>query len=475
MQLEDIVTVKNTRAIWKKLQTSIVPIVGKDDLANIIATVESLVKSLGNNSYIPNIGHGYLGYLKNAGCTRFVPILTKEDMAVYYLLVLSLQDYIVRDLPGVYGAWRIVPKNAVKENSLEEALDNQNNEEEHELVDPYFSDSFAKKAWFKDWTSFTDLLRETCDDKSVGSYVLTSDIANFYDTIDINTLIDRVRSTVQDSSEIISLLSYFLRFWDRRIKGYSASSKGIPQEIISDASRMLANFYLRPFDESFINACNAEGVVYIRWADDIVIFGSSPAKLERLMHRASRLLLNIGLNLSAAKTRHYTRSSFKKYRALDLISAVNNKDYKRYLRELKSFDDRYGEDGGRIDTVLKASLNMLSNEPKSKTTFSLYFIEKHLAKYEFFCLLNEGQMLKKYKIFGDVKKNLRKDIDLLLMYPYAAPRATMLSFLSKYSKFLMAEGVSKVDIGKMITLISLKNGGSEIIEEICAPAAEAKI
>jgi len=60
MDLVDIVTVKNTRAIWKKLQTSIVPIVDKNDLLSISTSVDNLVKSLANNSYIPSIGHGYL-------------------------------------------------------------------------------------------------------------------------------------------------------------------------------------------------------------------------------------------------------------------------------------------------------------------------------------------------------------------------------------------------------------------------------
>lgn len=437
--------------------------------------VDSIVKSLGNNSYIPNIGHGYLGYLKNSGCTRFVPILTKEDMAVYYLLVLSLQDHIVKDFPGVYGAWRVVPKNAVKENKIEQDDDGGSVEEEHELVDPYFNDTFAKKAWFKDWQSFTDLLMDTCNDASVGNYVLVSDIANFYDTIDINTLIDRVRSTVPDSSEIISLLGYFLKFWDRRIKGYSASSKGIPQEIISDASRMLANFYLQTFDEAFIKACQAEDVVYVRWADDIVLFGSSPGKLERLIHKASRILLNIGLNLSAAKTKHYSRNSFRRYRALDLISAVNKKNYKKFLKELDAFSKRYVTDGGRIDTVVKASLNMLANEPKSQTLFSLSFIDKELSKFEILSILNEGQLLKKYKIFGNLKSSLTKDVNLINKYPYAAPRATMISFLSRNRKYLNLNGVNDSYIKKLIDLIFVKNGDSEIIRDICVPVAKSKL
>ncbi|WP_158225428.1 RNA-directed DNA polymerase [Rhizobium sp. 11515TR] len=394
---------------------------------------------------------------------------------MYYLLVLSLQDYLVTSLPGVYGAWRTVPANAIKENKLEDLVNEGEAEVEHELVDPYFSDTFAKKAWFRDWQQLTDLLIETCSDKSVGTYVLVSDIANFYDTIDVNTLIDKIRSSVPDHSEIVSLLGYFLKFWDRRIKGYTASSKGIPQEIISDASRILANFYLTEFDRKFIEVCKASNVVYIRWADDIVLFGSSKSKLEEIMHRASRLLLNIGLNLSAAKTKHFTRNSFRRYRALDLISAVNRKDSKNFLKELKAFSVRFPYEGGRIDTVIKASLNMLHNTPASLTNFSRYFVENELEKFEILSTLNEGQLLKKYIIFGNVKTNLQKDINSITKYPYAAPRATMLIFLSKNKKFLNANGVADLVIRKHIKHISCNNGGSEIIESICAPAAISRI
>lgn len=475
MQFSDIITAKNTRAIWKKLQGGIVPIVDKKDISNVSGHADSLVRSLSNNSYIPSIGHGYLGYLKSAGCTRFVPILTNEDMTVYYLLVLALQDYLVKDLPGVYGAWRSVPKNAVKEGKLEESDEETADNSDFELVDPYFNDTFSKKAWFKDWSEFNGLLIETCNDKTVGNYVLTSDIANFYDTIDVNTLVDRIRSVAPDYGEIISLLGYFLKFWDRRIKGYSASSKGIPQEIISDASRMLANFYLRTFDEKFIEVCKTENVTYIRWADDIVLFGSSPSKLENVMHTASRLLLNIGLNLSAAKTKHFTRGGFRNYRALDLIEAINAKDVKEFLSELKAFSKRYNSVGGRIDTVIKASLNIMSFDNKAITSFSRYYVEDALSNYSNLSLLGERHLLKKYVIFGDVGERLRQDVKIITSFPYAAPRATMLSFLSRNKGFLNLNSVKDTEIKRLIEGISKKNGNSEIIRDICAPQALAKI
>ncbi len=379
-----LITKKNSRPIWKKLKSSIVPIVTLSELNEIDKFIDKINRDLNNNNYVPNIGHGYLGFPKENGCTRFVPILTKEDMVVYYLLVLSLQDYLVHDLPGVYGAWRSVPTNANKDEGVSfEFESGVLGQEEAEIVEPYYADTLSRKAWFKNWNQFNELLASTCGTNGIGNYVLTSDVANFYDTIDVGKLCQKIRSDVSGNDDVVALLTYFLQYWDKRIKGYNPSSKGIPQEIISDASRMLANYYLLDFDKKFIEKCKRESIVYIRWADDIVLFGSSPKKLENMMHNASRIMLNLGLNLSAAKTVHYSRSEFRKYRALDLLAAIKNRDAKKFLKELKRFEVHCNENGGRIDTVVKASLNMLVNVPSSQTIFAKNYIEQNLENTAF--------------------------------------------------------------------------------------------
>ena len=118
---------------------------------------------------------------------------------------------------------------------------------------------------------------------------------------------------------------------------------------------------------------------------------------------------------------------------------------------------------------------MLLSEPKSKTSFSIYFIEKNLLNYELFGTLSEGQILKKYRILGDVEMNFSMDVNNILKYPYAAPRATMLSFIKKNKAFLMLNGITKKKIGNFIKLIELKNGDSEIIRDICVPATRDSI
>ena len=463
---DTIITAKNARPIWKKLSESIVPIIGAKELKGIVSSIDQLKADIKQNKYIPSIGHGYLGYLKSAGCTRFVPILTAEDMTVYYLIVLSIQEYLIEDFEGVYGAYRSVPKLARK------AKDPQ---KEDDIIDPYFRDTFARKAWFKDWSQFTDLLIETCNDSTVGNYVLVSDVANFYDTIDIGRLINNIRSKVPGNDEIVSLLGYFLNYWDRRIKGYSPSSKGIPQEIISDASRIVSNFYLNEFDRRFIEYCKKEKVLYLRWADDIVLFGKSRIHLENTMHQASRLLLNLGLNFNASKTKHFSRREFQEYRALSLLSAVSKKNIAGFDRDLRRFAMRYPEKGGRIDTVVKASLNFLSAEPKARSLFVMNYLRERLHQYEFLSTLNESQLLKKYLLYGNIGVELRKDIEVILRHPYAAPRATFLSFIAKYKVRLLKEGVAISTLKNLIDRIEAESQDSDINLSICVPAAKAAI
>ncbi|MCA0010494.1 RNA-directed DNA polymerase [Mesorhizobium sp. B292B1B] len=461
-----IITAKNARPIWKKLSESIVPIIGAKELKEIVASVDQLKADIKQNKYIPSIGHGYLGYLKSAGCTRFVPILTADDMTVYYLIVLALQEYLIEDFEGVYGAYRSVPKSAKKV---------KDPEKEDDIIDPYFRDTFSRRAWFKDWSQFTDLLIETCNDSTVGNYVLVSDVANFYDTIDIGGLINNIRSKVPGNDEIVSLLGYFLNYWDRRIKGYSPSSKGIPQEIISDASRIVSNFYLNEFDRKFIEHCKTEKILYLRWADDIVLFGKSRIQLENTMHQASRLLLNLGLNFNASKTRHFSRREFREYRALSLLSSVSKKNIGAFDRELRRFSARYPSKGGRIDTVVKASLNFLSAEPKARTLFAMSYLREKLHEYEFLSGLNESQLLKKYLLYGNIGLELRKDIEIVLRHPYAAPRATFLSLIRKYKIRLLKEGVSASTLKSLVDRIEMESQDSEINLSICVPAARAAI
>lgn len=457
---------KNVRQIWKALRDGIVPIVSARDYSKITEHVDKLISDLDTRNYMPSIGHGYLGYPKANGCTRFVPILTKEDMTVYYMLILSIQEYILFNIRGVYGAWRAVPK------PISEGFEDEDTDE---IIDPYFSGTLSRREWFKQWSSFNDLLIELSEERNIGNFVIISDIANFYDTIDINLLCTKINSDVPGHEQIVSYLRMFLGNWDRRTKGYTTSSKGIPQEILTDASRTLANFYIKDFDIEFKEYCDFNGMTYVRWADDIMVFGKSRAQLERAIHHGCRLLLKFGLNLNASKTRHFSRKEFFMYRGLGVLSAVKARDPKAFDRGLRKFHDWSNGNVSRRDTVYRAAIGFMFEKNEARTAFAKFFIEDQSGTFDYLGSLNHTQLYKRIMISEDPLGCIDRSMSLIMRYPYAAPRAEFVKMLSKYAWKFGRLGMSRRKMLNRVRSIESDSFDSEIVRKFCVPVAIRKI
>lgn len=452
---------KNINAIWKELKRSQVPIVDNETFADAKTFSEKIIADIKGNKYVPDIGHGYLGFAKSQGCTRFVPVLTKEDMAVYYSLTLSLQEKILKEKEGVFGGWLSVPKTLKKG--------------EVDVIDPYFSNTINAKAWFQNWQSLTEMLVAISKDASVGNYVITTDIANFYDSIDVNRLVRRLRSEVGEGGQIIDILEHFLGYWDRRIKGYPMSTKGIPQEIISDASRTLSHFYLQEIDDEFATYTYSHGLKYIRWADDFIVFGSSEKKLEQSIHYLSKTMMKVGLNLNAAKTKIYSKSDYMRYRGIGVLSEISSKDEKKLERAVRYFDKTAASLDAREDTVVKSVISFLSSNKKAKSLYLRNYVNESLKKYKIAAGVNPSQLRKWIEISDDGKQSLEDHEKLVLRFPYAAPRAEYLRFLSKHYSALKKIGLTDKRILGGITKVENKSSDSDILVNICGPVARKRV
>ncbi len=281
-----------TRKVWEHLQSSLVPIVAGADLLNLDSQVDELNRALRSNDYMPGTGHGYFGVEKRVGVTRFLPILSRIDMAVYYQLCGELGDIVLVNRPDIYGGWQVVPQ---PEASAELGRNSKKEIISARYQQGYFQDTLSNAAWFQGFRSFTQLIREIINSKDgYGNFVAVTDIANFYDSIDVSRLILKLRTKLPEYTSHLEALQIFLNYWNRRSTGYQPSTRGIPQEIISDGSRNLSHFYLQDFDDAFSEYCAKNGLRYVRWADDMLIFGSSPQRLEAALHKASRMLLAEG-------------------------------------------------------------------------------------------------------------------------------------------------------------------------------------
>lgn len=437
------------------------------ELAKIVAQVNT---DLRTQAYLPSIGHGFLGIQKGHGVTRFVPILSDIDMAVYYHICFELSESILIKRPTIFGGWHSVPKSQKAGETL--FSDSEESAASSSLQD-YFSDPFSSVLWLKEWREFTALIGELCKQTNIGNFVVQTDVANFYDSIEIPRLVRRLRHAAPKFDEYIEALEVFLGYWNRRIVGYQASSKGIPQEIISDASRVIAHFYLQKFDGNFLEYCASNGLTYVRWADDILIFGSSKKKLEVAIHTASKMLLSDGLNLSAAKTRIFSRLDFAKYRGVEVLDAITKNDEKLFRRRLRSALQYRKSNEIRIDTIFRATIGFVRRLGAKAHSYEKSFLtEEARDNRDLLLSLNARQLANIILIADDSREFFRFCLDKAISVPFSSSKATFLHMLRRHSVELIKAGILQADLSKAVEKIESASTDSEIITGICIPATK---
>jgi hypothetical protein len=464
-----------TRKVWQQLEKSLVPIVSKDQLLTLEAEVDDLNFKIRSNSYMPGTGHGYFGVEKRLGVTRFLPILSRADMAVYYQLCGELGDLVLIDRADIYGGWQVVPQ--------PEGTEDLDRSSRMEIVaaryqQGYFQDTLSNAAWFQGFKSFTQLITTIINSKDgYGNYVAITDIANFYDSIDVFRLISKLRDKLPEYSSHLELLQVFLNFWNRRSTGYQASTKGLPQEIISDGSRNLSHFYLQDFDDRFSGYCGSEGLRYVRWADDMLVFGPSPQKLEAAMHKASRMLLAEGLNLSAPKTKIMGKRQFSNYRGLDVLDSINSKNADEYRRRRDAAMRRHGHgEGLKLDTIFRASLGFLAQRPRSVTASDQKFLWDMITENpDLLGSMNAQQCLSFVRLTAPPSRGFAKLLNAALLKDVAAPKAVLLSLIRNHSKRLEMVGVTKTAQRNAMDEIFSGSADSELIRNWCIPAARRAV
>jgi len=464
---------KKLNALNYQLRKGLVPLPAADNvkLANELSVIQS---DLNSRRYTPSPPVGYLGVEKRLGVTRFVPVLSRRDNLVYYWTVLSLERYFLEKFVGVHGAYQQVP-DALKQDDkidLEKLFD---------LLDsfPYeMQNSIDPTKWFTQYRRFIDFIRDTLAQTPDHFLVATTDIANFYDSINIDKLAEKIplrlaeRHAPTQAFANADLLINYLRYWDRTVNGYRASSKGIPQEVISDASRSIANFYLQRFDDSFKTYCEENDLLYTRFADDLVIFGKSRKQLELSIHQASRTLVQDGLHLSAPKTKIYSKSEYSHYRALPVLDAIESANSFKIAGALKAVANSM-DDGKpvRSDTILKRLLTVVDKAEIKLTSSVKEFIFSQTKTPEQISFLPQNYLVKRAFIENDPIQYLNKVQAEIGAKPFSYPKANFMFMLRKNRTKLSQTGLSDSEALSWIDSLDETSGTSDTIQSLCAPAA----
>lgn len=151
---------------------------------------------------------------------------------------------------------------------------------------PQSPDLFDSDVNYSSWRERTKELAESAD----CSFVVSCDIAAFYDRVNIH----RVESTLDSigvDSKIVKQINDLLLFWSRK------DSYGLP--VGNAASRILAEAALIDIDQYLLS----EKVKFTRYVDDYRLFAPDIVTAQRWMNKLNTRLFRDGLMLNTGKTR----------------------------------------------------------------------------------------------------------------------------------------------------------------------------
>ncbi|WP_419821231.1 reverse transcriptase domain-containing protein [Anoxybacterium hadale] len=129
------------------------------------------------------------------------------------------------------------------------------------------------------------------------------DIKGYYDCIVHDTLLKRVKQTI-NSSFVVNLVSLFIKNitiadGSKKEGREKSNNLGVPQGI--SISNILGNIYLKPLDSRYYKS---KGIVYFRYVDDILVF-CKYSKIEETLNKIISVLGSKEFELSINSKKEY--------------------------------------------------------------------------------------------------------------------------------------------------------------------------
>lgn len=167
------------------------------------------------------------------------------------------------------------------------------------VLEPIFEADFSPHSHgFRPGRNCFSALRELYGQVRAGHlyYIVDVDIEKFFDTIAHEPLIDAVAEKVADGS-VLRLIRLFLEALIQDGYRLVRPQAGTPQGGV--VSPLLANICLAKLDQ----VLEAEGVAFVRYADDVRLLGRTPAGARNALKRTEEVLSELRLRLNPKKTR----------------------------------------------------------------------------------------------------------------------------------------------------------------------------
>ena len=228
---------------------------------------------------------------------RKITIPTAEEVVMHNAIIIVLKPILMKgmyehsyaciDGKGIHDAIKQINKWIEKEDKIELTEEQKLKQLKKKNINPKYATKFlkSKKKHY-----------------SKVKYVLKLDVKQFFNSVDIEILIDKLSKVIRDK-----------KFLNLIIKVLSTSEQGLALGYTT--SHWLANWILTPLDHYIKEELKMP--YYIRFVDDMVIFNSNKTKLHRAKI-AIEIILQENLHLSI-------KSNWQIFLLSELTDKLNHK------------------------------------------------------------------------------------------------------------------------------------------------------
>jgi hypothetical protein len=285
---------------------------------------------------------------------------------------------------------------------------------------------YNRSAWMKNWQEYWKLLAARYEGAEHSAWFAMFDIANFYDSVDLNHLESCVRATAGEEHLAINVLFHLLGSWNRGLRLYTPTAKGLPMDLVGDCSRLLANFFLASFDRPFREYVLNNGGDFMRFADDMVVCATSEETCRQLVFEASTRLHEVT---------YCSKRDFERYWGFSVMGQFEAGNVVDGLRELqrRKDDDQFG----RRSTALKRAITIVDREPGLRGWRTWVRDAVLGAKLEL--QLSREQLHGLVRLYDDTLTGLGQIVPIFLDQPFTQPLAILLRLLETFSRDTSSE------------------------------------
>lgn len=339
---------------------------------------------------------------KNKGINRPTVVLDIKDALVYRFCIEQIEDELLsktRQRKNIRGGIKIAS------------------------IKTPDGDSFYEK-WFKDWFEHNESIKRGLNFRP---YMTSTDIASYFENINLLILKDLIRSDVKGKKEVLNLLFYFLENALFRYDYETNTFTGLIQEDI-DCSRILAYYFLHSHDEKMVEFCKENEGEFYRFVDDMSILVNNKPTAKKALKKLTESLRRLGLVASIEKTRIWNKEDAYKELFIneneklsglgeDLIKKLENgQEISDVVQDINTYYTEWKKGKKDLKNWIKILKRFYTLFTYAKSDALFSDLLEHIVEFP---LIYSGEKIVKYLIRNHKGDNINVILSKIIDYLYS--------------------------------------------------------